>query len=212
MSVIRTAFASPADGSRMEGSLSFLPTIRSGHELLKLDEIKLGSVVRGLTKSVLDGDHSVLPAGLLESSQVRTAEQAVRSACHCLRRVMESASDAFDESPPWMATGREPKVHGLWRRLSACLASSSVSMRDRSASLDLEAYAVELEEHQMNIIEFPEIWTSFVDELSGEYSSHFRTRVRPSFVIAFSGAHGSVGHLAEAAKQLRHKRILFITD
>ena len=201
------------------GMPSFLQP-RSPVVLASGDEIQ--TTIGVLNDRVRSNVHLLVPFGLGPASEAQSPNQGMLFVVHHLARVMEAvighpaAAERFSD-PPWMASGRERPLEAAWMRLSAALAASNREMRDRQATLDMEAYALELEQQSRLTIDLPDAYRAFVDELVEGYSARFRSWPRPVFVFAVLA--DDVSRLRQqgqvwrsATRTLAHERVVFVLE
>lgn len=191
--------------------MGFLPTFSRGVEVMTASDREVTAAVGEWNTQVRDRNHAVVPVGLVPAYELaRRYEQVMLTICGHLQRVMDATAPAWD-GETWASMPDEPDVLPAWRSLMGSLAANSAPVQDRRAVLDMEAYAVEAEQHALGLARLPDAFRAFVDALADHYADHFRARDTPVFVFAVTEVDPRTEPAIRLAmKALRHERIVYL--
>lgn len=173
---------------------------------------------------LVDPERQIVPVGLLDLHPLDESTNLLLHLACRLERVVEAIEDATAEiadgapaTAPWqLSESGELDARRQWRRfLRTAAAGWDANVLERRARLDLESYAIELEQYARQRLDLPSCFAAFMDALVRDYR-RWRQMPRdraPFFVLAIDDADMNPQRsvqLLDVLRMVGHARLAFV--
>ena len=207
------------DGGRGSGKTAVLLTLLECWRR-KFSEIEVGKP-SDVPDRWLDQSQRIVPVGLLDLHPLPRSTNLLLHVVGRFERVvtwLEGDGKAENEPAAWHFTAAgELESRKMWKKLLRAVAAGwDGSVEQRSGRLDLEAYAIDLEEAERLRLDVVSTFTAFIDALAVDFhkrQSPYRKNELPLFVLAVDDADMNPRRsveLLDVVRMLWHPRLAFV--
>ncbi|HEX8820773.1 MAG TPA: hypothetical protein VF794_12665 [Archangium sp.] len=163
----------------------------------------------------------IIPVGLIDLQPLPASTHLLFHLVASLERVVEAMETRREHSKQATAAwhpeeGNESRSRQTWRRFARVAASGwEDNLEARKGKLDPEAFAVEVEQGELQRLDVTQTFREFMDALVDDYQawSHWQSDPPPLFLLAIDDADMNPElsvHLLELVRKLRHPRLAFL--
>ncbi len=208
------------DGGRGSGKTALLVTLFERWRDAHLEDDSTARTRRAESGLGVNPQGRIVPFGLLDLHPLPPSTNLLFHIIGRFERLVEWIDgDARSEKDPaaWLLTAQdERESRTRWRSLlTAVVAGWDSNVAARAARLDLEAYAVELEEAERQRLNLVDAFAAFIDALVKDFSRkrNLKDQEPPLFVLGIDDADMNPERsveLLETVRMLWHPRVAFL--
>jgi hypothetical protein len=204
------------DGARGSGKSALLITLLNAYGRALTEQ----QTPDGFQEWIRPADR-VVPVGLIDLQPLPSSTHLLLHLVASMERVVEAMESRHEQTRLGAAAWHPSNENELpsrrcWRTFARVTASGWVNnLAERQGQLDPEAFAVELEQGELQRLDVIAAFRDFVDALVGDYQAwnHWQSGLPPLFLLAIDDADMNMdlsGVLLELIRKLWHPRLAFL--